>query len=99
MTASDPRLPDLQFLVSRFGRYDLITLEGWSEYDNAIRRWRVERLHAVGIEPISPEEMTERKRAKARAAKKNHAQPPGAGRAVDNVSALKTPHQRSNSGE
>jgi site-specific DNA-methyltransferase (adenine-specific) len=53
----------------------------------------------LAIEPISPIQKRERERAK-RAAKKTTAQSPGAGRAVENASAPKTPHQRSNhSGE
>jgi hypothetical protein len=70
MTQRDPRPPCLQILVARFSRYDLITVEAWNEFDEGVARWRVERLAAIGVTPISPRQIQERKRAK-RAAKKN----------------------------
>jgi hypothetical protein len=85
---SDPIPPDLQALVAQFGRFDLITLDAWSEFDAAIAKWRVERLAAIGIKPISPQQAKARKRAKS-AAKVTTARPPGAGRAVKNANAPK----------
>jgi hypothetical protein len=87
MSVRDPRPPCLQILVARFGRYDLITAEASNEFDEGIARWRIERLRNMGISPISPEQMKARKRAKTRAAKKTTAQPPGAGRALENRNA------------
>jgi hypothetical protein len=81
-----PHPPDLQILVATHGSYALITTEAWAEFDNAISEWRIERLAAIGVKPISSKEMTERRRAK-RAAKKTTAHPPGAGRAVDSRNA------------
>jgi hypothetical protein len=82
---SDPKPPCLQELVAAFGRYDMITHAAWQEYDRAIAQWRIDRLTAMGLRPISPEEMKERRRVKR--ASQNHAQPPGAGRAMGNASA------------
>jgi hypothetical protein len=54
--------PDLQELVARFGGYDLIPDDAWRDYDAAVARWRIDRLVAMGLKPISPEEMKRRKR-------------------------------------
>jgi hypothetical protein len=79
--------PCLQMLVARFGTFDLIAAEAWDEFDEGIARWRIEGLAAIGIQPISPQQMKARKRAKRRVAKTTNAQPPDAGRAVQNASA------------
>jgi hypothetical protein len=56
--------PCLQELVARFGGYDKITPEAWSAYDAAIAQWQIDRLFAMGLRPISPEEMKQRKRSR-----------------------------------
>jgi hypothetical protein len=39
----DNPVPDLQELVRRFGRYDLITAEAWAEFDRAMADWQQRR--------------------------------------------------------
>jgi hypothetical protein len=82
---TNSKAPCLQELVARFGRFDLISCQAWEEHDRAVARWRIDRLITVGLRPVSPEEMKERRRRKRAA--KNHAQPPGAGYAVGNANA------------
>jgi hypothetical protein len=61
---TDPKPPDLQELVEHHGGYDKITPEAWEEYDLAIEKSKIDRLLAMGLQPISPAEMKERKRRK-----------------------------------
>jgi hypothetical protein len=56
-----PRPPDLQKLVAQHGAYSDIPAAAWAAYDAAIAQWRVDRLIAIGIKPIS-EEAKERRR-------------------------------------
>jgi hypothetical protein len=83
-----PRPPCLQELVARFGTYDRISVEAWAEHDAAIAKWQALRLLAMGLPPLTPQDMKERRRAKRRAAKRR-ARPPGAGDALEASAPLK----------
>jgi hypothetical protein len=61
-----PRPPDLQKLVAQHGAYSDIPAAAWAAYDTAIAQWRVDRLHAMGVRPISTEEAKERRRRRRR---------------------------------
>jgi hypothetical protein len=37
--------PDLQALVARHGRFDLIQIEAWAEFDRAMAKWHADRRH------------------------------------------------------
>jgi hypothetical protein len=57
-------MTDLQELVAAHGDYNKITPAAWAEYDVAIAKWKIDRILAMGLCPISEEDMKQQKHAK-----------------------------------